>query len=77
MPEENRDNLRGGKLCRGRASGHYFRTVSEKLGDRSRNRLNQGCLIGCSEPHSARFSTWFILLKPFVHDASYQRRIYV
>lgn len=40
MPEENRDNLREGKWCRGRASGHYFRTVSEKLGDRSRNRLN-------------------------------------
>lgn len=36
MPEENRDNLRGGKWCRGRASGHYFRTLSEKLGNRSR-----------------------------------------
>lgn len=59
--------------------GEQAGIIFEKLGDRSRNRLNQGCLIGCSEPHSPRFSssTWFILLKPSVHDASYQARVYV
>lgn len=31
MPEENRDNLRGGKWCRGRASGHYFRKARRSV----------------------------------------------